>query len=230
MKRKKRINKFLSFILSFILILPVFLILPANKVYAEEKMYSNVLDDLQKDSNFKVEEYPTIENDYSLKVVTIAESNDKELFVYVYQPFFNGSATSINISQNSSKNLNIKNYKLTLINSSETLFKYVVKDLKVSEEKTRYYTIISIFRDWNEDIDEENKTNENTIDEVVYRVGKEYQILTSNSKQVMNVVEIETIEITDKFVGIVRYNDGFSLVLFSSSISSFQSLKIEIIV
>ena len=57
----------------------------------EAKTYSNVLDDLRKDGTFNTENYPIIndssnENYGTLSVIQIAESVDKELFVYVYQP------------------------------------------------------------------------------------------------------------------------------------------------
>ena len=48
--------------------------------------YTDVLDDLKQMQNFKEEDYPLDENDVSLNVITLAESSDKELFVYVYQP------------------------------------------------------------------------------------------------------------------------------------------------
>ena len=53
--------------------------------YAESG-YSGVLDDLQKDDSFDESHYPAIADDYSLKLIQIAESVDGELFLYVYQP------------------------------------------------------------------------------------------------------------------------------------------------
>ncbi|UKI52459.1 MAG: hypothetical protein L6V79_02950 [Clostridium sp.] len=53
---------------------------------AESITYSEVLDDLKKDTSFKPENYPTKADDYSLQIIQLAESTDKELFVYVYQP------------------------------------------------------------------------------------------------------------------------------------------------
>lgn len=48
--------------------------------------YTSVLDDLKKDASFDENKYPVIADDYSLQVMHITESNEKELFVYVYQP------------------------------------------------------------------------------------------------------------------------------------------------
>lgn len=53
---------------------------------ANGKIYSDVIADLEKDKDFKQEDYPVVEKDYSLKLVQIAESTDGKLCVYVYQP------------------------------------------------------------------------------------------------------------------------------------------------
>lgn len=68
---------------------------------AESISYSGVLDDLKKDSSFKPSNYPQNAEDYSIQVIQLAESVDKELFVYAYQPSGkskNLKASSINIS------------------------------------------------------------------------------------------------------------------------------------
>lgn len=58
-----------------------------SAVAAEEnKTASGVLEDLSKDVSFNTENYPSNAKDYSLSVMQLAESTDKELFVYVYQP------------------------------------------------------------------------------------------------------------------------------------------------
>ena len=71
--------------------------------YAATTRYSGVLEDLQKDETFNIEDYPAINDDYSIQVIQIAESSDNELFIYVYQPaakvkFF--QATQVNMSLN----------------------------------------------------------------------------------------------------------------------------------
>ena len=54
--------------------------------FAIDNAFSNVLEDLESDENFVVEEYPVNMTDYSLQIINVAESTDKELFIYVYQP------------------------------------------------------------------------------------------------------------------------------------------------
>ena len=52
--------------------------------YAESGVtYSSVLDDLKKDGSFDESHYPAVADDYSLKLIQIAESVDGELFLYV---------------------------------------------------------------------------------------------------------------------------------------------------
>ena len=75
------IKKYLS--ISFALLFICLLCLTSIPAYsfAETTSYSDVLDDLQKDGNFNVNDYKIIENDYSLQVIQIAESENKELLI-----------------------------------------------------------------------------------------------------------------------------------------------------
>lgn len=211
-KDKKLIVVFL--LLSFYLLsLILSLNINFNFANAQETIYSNVLSDLQKDESFKKEDYPVVENDFSLKVIQIAESEDKELFVYVYQPCPNEDlkATTINISTSIDNNLNFKNYKLGLINSKDVFCKFKVLNFDVSEDMTRYYEISSIYRAWQEDIDEPVE-GDNTVSEVAFAVNSLWTAETENNTVTYECFDIETIEITDKYVGFVRYFGGNSYV------------------
>ncbi|MGN0823574.1 MAG: hypothetical protein ACI4MB_00740 [Candidatus Coproplasma sp.] len=172
--------------------------------------YSNVLDDLKKDSSFNASYYPEKADDYSLQIIQLAESSDKELFVYVYQPsgqIKKLTACSINISTTINDDISFNNYKLQLLNSSGVFFKYKVNDFTVKSEPTRYYAISSIYRPFDETIDSGAEYG-NTITEVNYDVSKQYCFSTINGNPFVQVVDIETITITDKFVGFVRYSGG----------------------
>ena len=186
----------------------------ALSAYAESTSYSDVLDDLRKDENFSPSTYPTVANDYSLQVIQVAESTGKELFVYVYQPSGQAKdlrASSINISLKPRVEIaDVRNYKLTLLNSSGVFYKYRVDGLTVSSDTTRYYTITTIYRPFDETIDKQ-ADHGNTVTEVDYKVAKEYCFSTINGEPYSRVLDVETIEITDKFVGFVRYSDGFKL-------------------
>ena len=180
---------------------------------AESITYSGVMDDLKKDTSFKPENYPTKTDDYSLKIIQLAESVNKELFVYVYQPSGKAKdfkASSINISTTINDSISYLNYKLELLNSNGVFYKYKVSGLTVKDESVRYYAISSIYRPFDESIDKQ-ASGGNTVTEVNYAVNKQYCFGEINGKPYVNCVDIETIVVTDKFVGFVRYKDGFKL-------------------
>ena len=92
---------------------------------AESIKYSGVLDDLKKDTSFDPGNYPSKADDYSLQIIQLAKSVNKELFVYVYQPSGkakNFKASSINISTTINDSISYHNYKLELLNSIQTIY------------------------------------------------------------------------------------------------------------
>ncbi len=189
---------------------------------AEEIVYTGVLEDLGKDSSFNADNYLTIEDDYSLKIIQLAESVNKELFVYVYQPSGenkNFKASSINISTTINDSVSYSNYKLDFLNSNGVFYKYKVAEFAVRDENVRYYAISSIFRPFDESIDEQ-ASGGNTITEVPFKVSKQYTFGTINGKPYVNCVDIETIVVTDKFVGFVRYKDGLKFNLTNTACDS----------
>ena len=189
-------------------------LMTAPTAYAASTSYSDVLDDLHKDENFSTSAYPAVADDYSLQVIQVAESTDNELFVYVYQPSGHAKdlrASSINIALVPREDISdVKNYKLRLLSSDGVFYKYLVEGLTVSTAGTRYYTTTTIYRPFDETIDE-GADHGNEITEVDYKVAKEYCFSTINGESFCRVLDIETIEITDKFVGFVRYSNGFEL-------------------
>ena len=58
----------------------------AQTASAAASPYSDALEDLRKDETFDVSEYPATSGDYSLHVIQLAESEQGELLIYVYQP------------------------------------------------------------------------------------------------------------------------------------------------
>ncbi len=174
--------------------------------------YTTPLEDLQKDKTFDIEDYHAIKDDYSLQVISVAESCENELFVYVYQPNENYGkyvASSINISRTIGEDLNYKNYKLELINYDGVLQKYRVSKLVVSTEKNRYYDISSIYRKFDETIDPGlDEDNENIINEVVYKVAKRFYASTTSSGVNYSTKDIDVVTVTDKYVGFIRYENG----------------------
>lgn len=193
--------------------------------------YSDVLEDLQKDSSFKASDYTANAKDYSLQVIQIAESSDGELFVYVYQPSAGTKflpATSINISTAINDSLQYKNYKLFLLNIEGVFCKYLVEGITVKADTVRYYDISSIFRAWDKSIDSGTpKYNENLIDEVSYGVGKLYTACTLNGEVSYACTYPETILVTDKYVGYIRYPDGFGLASYKQCDSWYVAFSTD---
>lgn len=209
-------TKWIAFLLAFITVFCTVITTVQTPVIAhaqEGKTYSNVMDDLKKDSSFNPSNYPAKSDDYSLQIIQLAESVDKELFVYVYQPSGKAKdfkASSINISTTINDAISFMNYKLVLLNSNGVFYKYKVENLAVKTDAVRYYAISSIYRPFDESIDKQ-ASGGNTITEVNYDVSKQYSFGEINGKPYVNCVDIETIVVTDKFVGFVRYPDGFQL-------------------
>lgn len=212
--KTRLVSIFLAFVLGVCVVITTAAQIPLV-ARAESITYSNVLDDLKKDTSFKPENYPTKADDYSLQIIQLAESVNKELFVYVYQPSGKAKdfkASSINISTTINDSISYLNYKLELLNSSGVFYKYKVKGLTVKDESVRYYAISSIYRPFDEIIDKQ-ASGGNTVTEVNYAVNKQYCFGEINGKPYVNCVDVETIVVTDKFVGFVRYPDGFKLYI-----------------
>lgn len=216
--KKKRTYKGISLVV-FCLFLFISIFTSLNSIYltfASDTVYSDVLSDLQTDENFNAEAYPVVENDYSLQVIQIAESEDKELFVYVYQP--SGSeldlrATTIRFSTAINENFSPKDYSLTYLNSEGTLYKYKVNDFQVKDDALRYYQIICIFRDWNADFDEPLDVG-GTIDEVSFEVAQMWTVSTVEGVVSYAYDKSDVVNITGKYAGMLRYANG---VAFNNS-------------
>ena len=140
-------KKFIVFLMLFIITLFTPFIVNA----ATGTEYSNVLDDLKQDTSFNLNDYPYIplaeaeslngdideNNDINLmQVIQIAETKDKQLLIYVYQPSRNDSfylnGTSINISTTINENASYSKYELTLLSTNGQFEKYMVNDFVIS--------------------------------------------------------------------------------------------------
>lgn len=213
MKNAKTNNIIIILLVFALAFSAVFFNAGACVAHAEDAVqYSDVLYDLHKDSKFDESNYPENFKDYSISLIQIAEGVDGDIFVYVYQP--SGSvkdyrASSINVSTSINNALAPFNYKLEYINSSGVFYKYKIKDLKVSDNNIRYYTIPSIYRPFDEQVDVK-AGGDNTINEVAFAVSRQYAFGTVKGEPYVECVDIQTIEVTDKFVGFVRSPSGFN--------------------
>lgn len=180
--------------------------------YATVSGYTEVLADLQVDKQFNVEDYPSNTSDYTIQVIQVAESTDKELFVYTYQPSQNTKylvATQINMSLTESVD-GTRLYGLSLLSCSGVFCKYKVNGIAVSEKVKRYYNITSIYREWDSSIDS-GTGNDNTKNEVAFAVGKLYLATTQNGEVSYKCKETETIQIINPYADYLEYSNGFKL-------------------
>ena len=209
----KKIKKILT---SFMLaLLCLFMCLPCSvtTAYADgisvDGGYTSVLDDLRKDEQFSENAYPVVENNYKLEVITISESVEKELFVYVYQPHPEHGkyiASSINISATDDDSLDVMNYPVSLVSFEGVFQKYLVTGITLPTSGTRYYDVISIYRVFDGTIDEElSDDNDNTISEVVFKVGKGFVLSNTENGVVVQLNDLDVVTVTSKWVGFVRY-------------------------
>lgn len=193
----------------------LYLLFPAASVSAfAAEAGSGVLNDLLTDEDFDVdaEQFAYQANDYSLHVIQIAESTDGELLVYVYQPSgetANLRASSINIARErtNSVGLGFLNYSLSFCNSSGVFFKYRVEGFELEKVPLRYYNISNILRPFDKSLGD-TLEGDNTAKDVPYAVGQFWTVCTVNDEITYDMTETEVIEITDKYVGFVRYLDG----------------------
>lgn len=181
-----------------------------NAVEDNRSVYSKVLDDLKIDENFKVDDYPDIDNDYSLQVIQVAETKGGELLIYVYQPSAKTlqlPATKITISQTILNNYSPQVYDLTLLNSDGVFQKYRVDGLELIKDMVRYYEISEIFRAWNGDIDTV-PVGDNVTTNKAYSVAQRWTAVTLGGEVYYNCEVTEVVEITNMFVGFVEYPAG----------------------
>ena len=187
----------------------------ANYARAATSAPSDVLEDLCKDRNFKIEDYPINDKDTKLHVMQVAESTDGELLVYVYLPCavkYDLRASSINIARakNDTINLSFPNYKLTYLNSVGVFYKYIVEGFTVSSDGVRYYNISNILRPHNNLLDG-TLSSGNKESEAKNAVGKLFSAVTVNGNVQYNCIESEVIEIENKFVGYMSLLRGGKL-------------------
>ena len=136
-------EKILTMIFAFAIVVCTVLTAVHTKQFeTKAEGYSGVLQDLQKDESFQSGNYPLNGQDYSLRLIQVAESAEKELFLYVYQPSGetkNFTASSVNISTTINDEISFLTYRLQKVDSSGTLYKYKVQNFTVKTEPTRYY-------------------------------------------------------------------------------------------
>lgn len=182
--------------------------------------YSDVFKDLSKDESFDIRDYPTLTYDELgntglLNVIQIAETDEKELCIYVYQPTSETleiKANSVSISSEFSsngQNLNPLIYDLELVSSYDVFYKYLVKDYKVSSEAYRYYNIVSIYRPFNNLID--NGIDSGVVNSVALSVGQQWCCYYLNDNLIYEMNTFNTLDVDINYCNYLEFTNGITL-------------------
>lgn len=174
------------------------------------KQYTDVLADLCLADNFNALDYPQISDDYSIKVIQIAESQDRELFVYTYQPAnvaykYRAYGINMSLSENSDTT---QFYSISLVSQNGVFCKYVIAGVTVGSEAERFYNLSSIQRKFISGVDKK-PDNDNTLESIAFNIGKLYRVTVENGKLVYECKDLDTIEILNPFAGHLEYSEGF---------------------
>lgn len=218
--------KKLSLILAITLILASFGNVLTGVAFADTlSIYTDVLEDLRKDETFDVAQFPKSDKD-KMDVFQVAESNAGEVFLYVYAPQGDKlTASEVRISTSIGDNLAPKDYKLTLLSRNGTLSKYIVNDLAVKSDVVRYYLIIQIARPWDKNLDGE-LPGDNTGNTKAYATEKLFTACTIDGNVTYTETHADVITIIDKYVGYLRYLNGF-WIMKSSCDSHFVAFDTD---
>ncbi len=210
-------SKFKLIICFLLCLITFFSISSPTYVYAEEdRTYTSVIEDLSKDKNFSLDDYPSytyndfielnqdsnVFNDVSfMDVISIAEGENKELFIYVYNPTrkdLNINAIEISMyleyAPNPKSIINPKLYPLELVSTESVFDKYLVKNFTVSNDEERYYNIVEISRPFNLKIDVSIDIGF-TVDKAI-SVGKQWCVYSSNGKLIYEMGKFRVLELT----------------------------------
>lgn len=181
--------------------------------FAATSVYSDVLEDLQKDESFDKNDYPINQTDYSLELIQIAESSTGELLAYVYQPSAGAKGIltkKIRIKYPNSDTYN--DYDLTLLSKNGVFYKYKVDGYVTDYDSAteRVYEVVQIMRSASADLgDKVLDENNNTITYVPYPVGWTfYAKATSDGNVIYGKEKDKSITVTDKYCGQLLFENA----------------------
>lgn len=198
---------------------------------------SEVISDLYNDTNFNINNYPSVSTDkakkdeefQSLQLIQLVESDNKELLLYVYQPLNNDLlfiASSISMSIGYSKDgqdLHPSNYDLELISHGGVFCKYKVLNYEVSDDEYRYYNIVCIRRQFDYTFDEKISGTELVGNEKAIECGQQWLCYYVDSEIKYEMNTFETLEIKVMYTGNFEFSDGIKFKNFLGTFSSGQS-------
>lgn len=198
-------------ILALIVILTLLFPTSTGVAFAATSVYSDVLADLQVDESFNVDDYPINQTDFSLNLITVAESNDKSLLVYVYQPSAGKNdvlAKKIRMSVDDGQSFH--DYDLTLLSKNGVFFKYKVDNYTADSSSSvkRTYQIIELLRFADANLgDTVIDENNNTITYIEYPVGWTFTAVMNDGVLCYGKSKIDYSVVTNKYCGQLLFNN-----------------------
>ena len=211
---KKIVIKISKYVIgiSLFLVVGVVCLVASIQVHASE---SDVISDLMTDKSFDINDYPSINNDFSLQLIQLAETSNNTLVVYVYQPSHytkDLTASHIDISYGFSQNgenLNPTIYELEMLSTDGVFDKYLVKGFKVNTDIDRYYNIVSIYRKFDIDIDD---LNDGLVDKKkAYGVGQQWYCTTINDVVHYEMNTFTYLDVESVYTGFQSLSEGYKL-------------------
>lgn len=196
-----------------IIIICALAILPTSNgvAFAATEVYSDVLEDLQKDEKFNKDDYPINQTDYSLELIQIAESYSGELLVYVYQPSAGAKGIltkKIRIKYPNSDTYN--DYDLTLLSKNGVFFKYKVDGYVTDYDSSteRVYNVVQIMRSASAELgDTVLDENNNKISYVPYPVNWTFTAKYKDGSLYYGKEKLESVLVSDKYCGQLRFSN-----------------------
>ncbi|MBE5764010.1 MAG: hypothetical protein E7339_00210 [Clostridiales bacterium] len=226
----RKIDKiiFHSFIFLYLFLLILYsCFLPISLVSAETRI-KTVVGELTQDPNFDARNYPAMTLSYFneinsdldttndqpfMEVIQIAETVNDGLCLYIYQPTdseLDLKAKSVSISLGFSTNgIGQKPllYDLELLSSTGVFDKYLVKDFNIPNDTYRYYNIISIYREFSDQLD--TVVSGGTYNQSIsISVGQQWCVSYFNDTVKYEMNTFETVSITPTYVGNARMWEG----------------------
>lgn len=202
--------------LLFILILSFFAVIPTSGgvAFADETVYSDVLDDLSVDKKFNSDDYPINQTDYSIELIQIAESTSGELLVYIYQPSAGAKgimAKKIRIRYPNSDTYN--DYNLTLLSKNGVFYKYKVDGYITDYDSSvvREYNVVQIMRSASAELgDVVLDENNNKISYIQYPVNWSFTARYKDGQIYYGKTRLKSLVIEDKYCGQLLFSDATS--------------------
>ena len=192
-------------------------ITPFTSYASTTKGYTSALDDLKKDLNFDVNNYPSNPESNEIKVIHIGEGVEGELYVYTYQPgnetkHYKAKFINMSLQSATDKNATYELYSLTWINSDGVFDKYIVNDFTITEDVYRYYTVASIYRLYDESVDTSSSSEAvDTVQCKAFPVGQTWCLYYYNGILIYEMATVEYVDITMWATGSIAYSNGFKL-------------------